>query len=75
MTKLLLDATNDECKYIIRFLQKKLKTNAAQEICYMALARAIVYTPPNKKGEINTKNKLGQDKFLERCEKMKVKIK
>lgn len=75
MTKLLQDSTNDECKYIVRFLQKKLKTGAAHEMCIMALARAIVYTPPNKPGKLNTKNKLGEDKFLVECEKMKKAIK
>ena len=38
MTKLLQDASNDECKYIVRFLQKTLKTGAAYSTVMTALA-------------------------------------
>ena len=47
MTKLLQDGTNDECKYIVRFLQKTLKTGAAYATVISALARAFVYSPPH----------------------------
>ena len=46
--KLLLDATNEEAKYIVRWLSKTLKTGAAEKTFISALARAIAYTPPNK---------------------------
>lgn len=32
MTALLRDCTNDECKYVVRFLQKTLKTGAAYSL-------------------------------------------
>ena len=40
--KLLQDANNDEAKYIVRFLQKTLKTGAAEKTVIVALARSIV---------------------------------
>jgi hypothetical protein len=46
--KVLLDATNEESKYIVRWLSKTLKTGAAEKTFISALARAIAYTPPNK---------------------------
>ena len=52
IVKLLQDATNDEAKYLVRFLQKTLKTGAAEKTVITALARAIVYTPPNKPGSL-----------------------
>lgn len=58
--KLLQDATNEEAKYIVRWLQKNLKTGAAEKTYIQALARAIAYTPPNHKGKIvNSKKTLG----------------
>jgi len=51
--KLLQDSSNDEAKYIVRFLQKTLKTGAAEKTVITALARAIVYTPPNKPKILN----------------------
>ena len=44
-------------------------------MCIVALARAIVYTPPNKPGKLNTKLKMGEEKFLKECETMKIAIK
>ena len=64
IVKLLQDASNDEAKYIIRFLQKTLKTGAAEKTVLIALARAIVYTPPNKPGVLNQKKKMGDEKFF-----------
>ena len=48
MVKLLQDGSNDEAKYIVRWLQKNLKTGAAEKTVISALARAIAYTPPNR---------------------------
>jgi ATP-dependent DNA ligase len=45
---MLLDATNEESKYIVRWLEKNLKTGAAEKTFISALARAIAYTPPNR---------------------------
>ena len=73
--KLLQDASNDEAKYIVRFLQKTLKTGAAEKTVIVALARAIIYTPPNKPGTINTKKKLGEQAFLEKCAEAEHSIK
>lgn len=72
--KLLQDATNDEAKYIVRFLQKTLKTGAAEKTVIVALARAIAYTPPNKK-IINQKKKLGDEKFFELSDQIEMSIK
>ena len=47
IVKLLMDGDNEEAKYIIRWLQKNLKTGAAEKTVISALGRAIVYTPPN----------------------------
>lgn len=59
MVKLLQDASNDEAKYIVRWLDKKLKTGAAEKTFISALARAIAYTPPNKPTILNAKKKFG----------------
>ena len=75
MTKLLQDCSNDECKYVVRFLQKTLKTGAAQETVIAALARAFVYTPPNKPGLVNTRKKIGDNKFVVMCKAMEASIK
>ena len=40
-----------------------------------ALARSIIYTPPNKQGTINTRRKFGDNKFKQMCEKMELSIK
>lgn len=53
IVKLLQDGSKEEAKYIIRFLQKTLKTGAAEKTVITALARAIIYTPPNKPGTMN----------------------
>jgi len=45
--RLLQDGDNEEAKYIVRWLQKTLKTGAAEKTMISALARAMVYTPPN----------------------------
>jgi len=37
----------------VRFLLKTLKTGAAEKTVISALARAIVYTPPNKLNILN----------------------
>lgn len=55
IVKVLQDASNDEAKYIVRWLQKNLKTGAAEKTVIAALARAIAYTPPNKPGLHNQK--------------------
>ena len=57
--KILQEASNEEAKYIVRWLQKNLKTGAAEKTFISALSRAIAYTPPNKKGVINAKKGLG----------------
>lgn len=49
IVKLLHDASNEESKYIVRWLEKNLKTGAAEKTFISALARAIAYSPPNKK--------------------------
>jgi ATP-dependent DNA ligase len=48
MCKTLQHADNLDAKYITRWLQKSLKTGAAEKTVISALARAIAYTPPNK---------------------------
>lgn len=53
--KLLQNGTNDEAKYIVRFLQKTLKTGAAEKTVIQALARSVVYSPTNKPGILNQK--------------------
>ena len=67
IVKLIQDSSNDEVKYIIRFLQKTLKTGAAEKTVITALARAIVYTPPNKPKVLNQKKKLGDEEFFKMC--------
>jgi ATP-dependent DNA ligase len=42
------DASNEESKYIVRWLEKNLKTGAAEKTFISALARAFAYSPPNK---------------------------
>ena len=75
IVKLLQDASNDEAKYIVRFLQKTLKTGAAEKTVLIALARAIVYTPPNKPGVVNQKKKMGEEEFFKKCSEVEVSIK
>lgn len=68
IVKLLLDATNEESKYIVRWLEKNLKTGAAEKTFISALARAVVYTPPSRaKIVINQKKTLGEAAFAEKC--------
>jgi ATP-dependent DNA ligase len=75
MTKLLQDCSNDECKYVVRFLQKTLKTGAAYATVISALARAFAYTPPNRPGVLNMRRKIGDNKFYSFCERMEESIK
>lgn len=67
VVKLLQAGTNDEAKFIVRFLLKTMKTGAAEKTVLTALARAITYTPPNKPTVINTKQTEGTVAFQERC--------
>ena len=73
--KLIQDSQPDEAKYIIRFLQKTLKTGAAEKTVITALARAIGYTPPNKPKILNQKKKLGEDEFFKLCDEIEYSIK
>lgn len=75
IVKLIQDSSNDEAKYIIRFLQKTLKTGAAEKTVITALARAIAYTPPNKPGLLNQKKKLGDENFFKLCDDIEYSIK
>jgi len=65
IVNLLQDGDNEEAKFIVRWLQKNLKTGAAEKTMISALARAVVYTPPDKiltkKQILNTKRTLGED--------------
>jgi ATP-dependent DNA ligase len=64
--KLLHDASNEESKYIVRWLEKNLKTGAAEKTFISALARAFAYSPPNKK-TTNAKKSLTDVQFAEKC--------
>ena len=64
--KLLLEATNEEAKFIVRWLEKNLKTGAAEKTFISALARAVAYTPPGK-SNVNYKKTLGEQAFSEKC--------
>jgi DNA ligase 1 len=79
IVRLLQDGDNEEAKYIIRWLQKALKTGAAEKTMISALARSFVYTPPNliltKLEKINTKQKMGEDAFFEECARVEYAIK
>lgn len=46
LLSLMLNASGDECKFIIRFAQKSLKIGASELTMQVALARAIAMTPP-----------------------------
>lgn len=73
--KLLQDATNEEAKYIVRWLQKNLKTGAAEKTFISALARAVAYTPPNLKGKVlNNKKLLGEQAFADKCAQIEIGI-
>lgn len=65
IVKLLQDGDNEEAKYIVRWLQKNLKTGAAEKTMISALARAVVYTPPNllltNKQVLNAKKTMGEE--------------
>jgi DNA ligase-1 len=72
---MLLDATNEESKYIVRWLEKNLKTGAAEKTFISALARAIAYTPPNRvPALINQRKILGDYQFFDRCSKIEYDI-
>lgn len=64
--KLLQEATNEEAKYIVRWLQKNLKTGAAEKTFISALARAITYSPPNSQ-IVNAKKQMGDQPFADKC--------
>jgi hypothetical protein len=49
----LQEASNEEAKYIVRWLAKNLKTGAAEKTFISALSRAIAYSPPNKPKILN----------------------
>lgn len=66
IVKILHEATNEESKYIVRWLEKNFKTGAAEKTFISALARAVAYSPPNKK-TINAKKALGEAQFAEKC--------
>lgn len=76
---MLMDADSLEAKYIIRWLQKNLKTGAAEKTVISALARAVVYTPPTlvgtKKECLNFKRARGDDVFQEECANLELAIK
>jgi len=59
----------------VRFLQKTLKTGAAENTVITALARSLAYTPPNKPGVINQKKTLGEDEFFKLCDEIEHSIK
>jgi len=77
--KMLQEAESEEAKFIVRWLQKNLKTGAAEKTVISALARAVVYTPPNligtKNQVLNTKKKLGETEFTEMVAKVEFGIK
>ena len=77
--KMLQESESEEAKYIVRWLQKNLKTGAAEKTVISALARAIVYTPPNligtKEQVLNAKRKLGESDFAESVAKVEFGIK
>jgi DNA ligase-1 len=72
IVQLLQNGDNEEAKYIVRWLQKNLKTGAAEKTMISALARAVVYTPPDQiltsKEQLNTKRKMGEEWFLTECQ-------
>lgn len=69
IVKMLLDASNEESKYIVRWLEKNLKTGAAEKTFISALARAVAYTPPNRTPIVmNQKKILGDAQFAEKCQ-------
>ena len=41
----------------------------------IALARSIVYTPPNKPGVVNQKKKMGEEPFFKKCAEVDASIK
>jgi len=56
-----------------------LKTGAAEKTMISALARAVVYTPPNllltNKQVLNAKKGMGEEQFLEECSRVEFAIK
>ena len=79
IVKLLQDATSDEGKFIVRWLEKNLRTGVAEKTVLSSLARAICYTPPHlintDKQVLNNKTKLGNNRFNELCEEVEFGIK
>ena len=75
VVKLLQAGTNDEAKFVVRFLLKTMKTGAAEKTVLMALSRAITYTPPNKPTVMNAKKEIGSAAFVERCQLVEHAIK
>jgi len=73
IVKLLHDASNEESKYIVRWLEKNLKTGAAEKTFISAIARAFAYSPPNKKTK-NAKKSLTDVQFAEKCQKIEYDI-
>jgi DNA ligase-1 len=77
--RLLQDGDNEEAKYIVRWLQKNLKTGAAEKTMISALARAVVYSPPNtictKNLVVNSKREKGEEWFIEECARVEYAIK
>ena len=57
----------------MRWLEKNLKTGAAEKTFISALSRAFGYTPPNK-NVINMKKQLGEALFAEKCQKIEFDI-
>jgi len=52
----------------VRWLEKNLKTGAAEKTFISALARAVAYTPPNRKPLVlNMKKVVGEAQFAEKC--------
>mmetsp|Transcript_39001 Transcript_39001/g.37309 ORF Transcript_39001/g.37309 Transcript_39001/m.37309 type:complete len:539 (-) Transcript_39001:30-1646(-) len=65
IAKLLQDCSNDEAKYVARWLEKNLKTGCAEKTIIACLARAIAYTPPQKQPLLNRKKAIGTNAFFE----------
>ena len=75
MSSLLRECSTEESKYVVRFLQKTLKTGAAYTMVVLALARAVANTPPNKPEILSMRKKLGEHKFMKLVEKMEQSVK
>lgn len=79
IVKLLQDASNEEAKYVVRWLEGNLRTGVAEKTVLSALARAISYTPPHLMDTpqeiLSNKRKLGEDAFTELCAQVEFGIK